>query len=240
MSRARLLVLSLVPLGVLLAACKSEEVVRGSARDHGEALFADPGASPSTLNAFSCASCHATSSAEVGRILPGAPLAGVTARPTFWGGAERDLLPSVNHCRFFFMGASKPWTESDEEARALWAYLDALPKETTTPVPFTVVRAIEDVVPGDPKAGADVYARSCKSCHGAAKTGEGRLQKRIPILPDDTLAEHKGYTPFEQRLVFVEKVRHGGFLGYGGNMPLYSKEALTDVQLSAVLTYLGL
>jgi thiosulfate dehydrogenase len=41
-------------------------------------------------------------------------------------------------------------------------------------------------------------------------------------------------------LVFIEKVRHGGFLGYGGLMPPFSLEAMTDAELGALLSFLGL
>lgn len=42
------------------------------------------------------------------------------------------------------------------------------------------------------------------------------------------------------RVTFVEKVRHGGFLGVFGSMPLYSTEAISDADLSALLTFLDL
>lgn len=39
--------------------------------------------------------------------------------------------------------------------------------------------------------------------------------------------------------MFVQKVRHGGFLGYGGKMPPYSQEKLTDQDLGDLLELLG-
>ena len=36
----------------------------------------------------------------------------------------------------------------------------------------------------------------------------------------------------------IEKVRHGKFFSVGGNMPLFSLEALSDAQLGDVLAYL--
>jgi thiosulfate dehydrogenase len=41
-------------------------------------------------------------------------------------------------------------------------------------------------------------------------------------------------------VVVIEKTRHGRFFGVGGNMPLYSLEALSDEDLGALLAYLGL
>ena len=43
-----------------------------------------------------------------------------------------------------------------------------------------------------------------------------------------------------KQLVVIEKVRHGQFFGVGGNMPLYSLEALSDEDLGALLAFLGL
>jgi thiosulfate dehydrogenase len=229
-----------------LAACSTEtvvktKVVKGTAIDHGEALFADHNASPSTLNAFSCATCHAAEAGEAsGRILPGAPLAGATSRPTFWGGQENDLLRSINDCLFYFMGAKDRWTADNEDARAMYAYLSSLPDGAAGPASFTVVAAVADLTPGDANAGADTFSRACKSCHGALHTGEGRLTTRAPRLPDDTNAEHKEYSAVEQRVVFVEKIRHGGFKGYGGSMPPFSEETLTDEQVAGLLSYFDL
>ena len=44
----------------------------------------------------------------------------------------------------------------------------------------------------------------------------------------------------EATRLIIEKVRHGQFFGVGGNMPLFSTEALKDEDLGAILTYLGL
>lgn len=237
--------LSALTLSALaLAGCTSEpQVIKGTAVEHGQALFSDPKASPSTLNVFSCATCHPTTKDSAkGQLLAGAPLAGVTERTTFWGGQENDLLRSINDCLFYFMGSQKRWTAEDEDAKAMYAYLASLPEETTSPAPFTVVASVADLEPGDAKAGADVYARACESCHGALHTGEGQLSARISRLPDAPLAEHAedGFSADQQRVIFVEKIRHGGFLGYGGSMPPFSEEALTDEQIAGLLSYFGL
>lgn len=235
--------------GAASAACVTEtvvetEVVHGTAVDHGRALFSDPAASASTLNRFSCATCHhAEGAAPAGAILTGAPLAGATQRPTYWGGQENDLLRAINDCRYYFMLAQAPWTAGDEEARAMFAYLSSLPAGAgeTAPVPFTVVQSAVDLPPGDPAVGEGVYRAACATCHGAVHTGAGRITETAPRLPDDTNAEHAAeYTEVEQRLIFVEKVRHGGFLSYGGVMPPFSTEVLTDDELAALLAYFEL
>lgn len=207
---------------------------------HGAAVFGDPNASESTQNRFACSTCHVAAPAdEKGLLLPGAPLAGVTNRPTFWAGQEDDLLRAVNACRTRFMGARDPWTRDDEEAKVLYAYLDSNPGPPT-PAPFTVVQQITDLPAGDPARGAVVYAAACANCHGVRDAGFGRLTPRAPLLPAQTLADHAYLTPDEQRLVFVEKVRHGVFLGYSGTMPPFSLEVLSDAELGALLAYLGL
>jgi thiosulfate dehydrogenase len=235
---------ALAVLSSALAACSAETVietttVHGTALDHGRALFSDPGASPSTINAFSCSTCHSTESAPNagGRIFAGAPLAGVTERPTFWGGQENDLLRSMNDCRFYFMAAQKPWTVDDEEAKVLYGFLASLPNEVTGAAAFTVVQPVKDLAAGDSARGGQVFASACQTCHGAAHTGEGRLTETAPALPDETIAEHTTYSATDQRVVFIEKLRHGGFLGYGGTMPPFSLEVLSDEQVADLLAF---
>jgi thiosulfate dehydrogenase len=42
-----------------------------------------------------------------------------------------------------------------------------------------------------------------------------------------------------QRLIFTEKIRHGLFLGYGGTMPPFSSQLLSDAEVSDLLEALG-
>lgn len=84
-----------------------------------------------------------------------------------------------------------------------------------------------------------MYDAACAHCHGAIGSGDDRIATDLPRLPDDVLAAHRHYSAQDQRLVFIEKVRHGGFLGYPGRMPPFSVEALTDAQLSDMLAALG-
>jgi len=231
-------------LAGLLCACEPEpKIVEGSAADHGKALFSDPTITETSANSFSCATCHATSADAAGPILPGAPLAGVTRRASYWGGMELELLRSVNHCLYYFMLSSRTWSAEEERAEATFAYLDALPAgpEDEAEWAFTVPVQITAPPAGDAAAGASVYTRACQNCHGDVKTGEGRLVARAPILPDQTLAEHPlgTYTAEQRRLVFVQKTRHGGFLGYGGQMPPFSLEVLSDEQMADLLSFLG-
>lgn len=230
----------------LLVACSSEaevqtKVVRGTAVDHGRALFNGEVGSGSPLNDYACSTCHlAEPDAGDTRMLTGATLAGAPLRPTFWGGQENDLLRSINNCRFYFMLNSQPWAAEDEEAEATYAYLVSLPGGDAGAQSFTVVSGVTDVAPGDGARGAQVFASACSACHGAAHTGEGRISERAPTLPEQTLMDHVGYSADDKRLVFVQKVRHGGFMGYGGTMPPFSLEALSDAQLGDLLSFLGL
>jgi thiosulfate dehydrogenase len=56
-------------------------------------------------------------------------------------------------------------------------------------------------------------------------------------VADDYPAEFPGVDP---SLVVIEKVRHGRFFGIGGEMPLFSSEALPDPALGDLLEYLEL
>lgn len=209
-----------------------------SLRDRGSALFFSKSASPSQLNLFSCSSCHDTASSS-GFIKAGAALAGVTQRTSFWGGQENDLLESVNACRRYFMFANKPYVATDADAEALYEYLSTLAGGNSEAIPFTVVRTLEDVPRGDAVHGRVLYQQACFNCHGTIHDGGGRLDPRIPLLPEQTIAEHSEFTPRVQRLVFIEKIRHGLFLGYGGDMPPFSLEVLSNSDVSDILEAMG-
>ena len=155
-------------------------------------------------------------------------------RSTFWGGQEDDLFRAVNHCRTYFMGAPDPWTRDDEEAKVLYAYLGSL-QGLATPSPFGLVQRVEDLPPGDPRRGADVYSGACRSCHGLLEAGLGRLNG-APALAGQTDASEP---VTERRLRMTRKVRHGAFLGESGTMPPFSREALSDADLGSLLAYLG-
>lgn len=233
-----------------LAACGpgGEEVIRLDPVEHGRVLFhgeTELELRPTLESDYACGTCHAATEADrAGRILPGAVMTGVIRRPWFWGGAELDLRRSVSACLYYFMLESEPLRAEEPGAQALYAYLSSLsPLEAdASPVPFTIPRQVSNVPTGDASRGASVYERACAACHGAVHSGEGRGVAGAPALPGATLAEHPPgeYTPEERRLVFVEKVRHGGFFGYGGRMPPFSLEALPDEDLSDLLTFLGL
>ena len=102
------------------------------------------------------------------------------------------------------------------------------------------VQVALDLPPGDANRGPQVYDAACRSCHGAADSGQGRLAARIPALPGAVVQDHAGYSPTLLRVVFVEKVRHGSFFGYGGDMPPFSRTALSDADLADLLTWFGL
>jgi thiosulfate dehydrogenase len=232
--------LAFVALGAL-AGCPDPEVVteQRTAVEHGRDLAADPKVGGANgVNELTCLDCHAEST-ETAAGLSGGSLAGATTRPSYWAGQELTLLTSINDCRYYFMLSDGPWSGEEEEARAIYAWLESLPGSGAA-VPFTLGQ-VADPGPGDAAKGKDVYARACASCHGATKTGAGAKLSRAPVLPDETLADHPlgDYTEAERRLVFVEKVRHGTFGGYGGQMPPLSVEVLSDEDLADCLAYMG-
>lgn len=235
---------SLLTAALLPACSGGEEVDRRSALEHGRDVFTTPSASDSTLNKFSCATCHAATREETAnRVLPGYVLAGAVQRPTYWGGQYTSLLRAINDCRYFFMNATRAWSADDELAKALFGYLETLPSTDSSALPMTVVAVAADLPAGDAARGQNLYARACASCHGEARTGEGRLREAIPALPDESarVFEQKfGFTKPQVRLTFIEKVRHGGFLGVYGNMPPFPIEALRDEDLAAILSFLAM
>ena len=218
-----------------IAGCASGTTTR-SAEARGESLFASPYVSDFTGNSFACSTCHGT--LVRGAFDPGAKLAGAPSRAHFWGGAEVDFLRSVNQCRRAFMGASRELTASDGDAQDLAAFLLGKSADGDAQ-PFTMVLRIDALPPGDAKRGEAVATKACARCHGDA-SGAGRLTPHIPSIITDFQNAHILYTPSDRRLIFTEKVRHGGFLGYGGSMPPYGREALSDQNLSDLLTYVGL
>lgn len=230
------IVRTLATLALLTTACGSDE--HRGAPEHGRALFADHQLSPSTLNRFSCSTCHDLTDQGGGARKTGAPLAGVTLRPTFWGGQTNDLLHAINACRRSFMQAPQPFRGTEPEAEALYAFFVSLEPGDPRPIAFTVVPTAMDVPRGNVKQGADLYRAACASCHGAKSSGQGRLTPQAPALPDSTHAAHLEDTAATLRLIFIEKTRHGGFLGYGGNMPPFSRERLSDEELGSILEYL--
>ena len=229
-----------VALALVVTACSSpspEALEPRTALERGRDLFENT-AEPRPDNAFSCSTCH-TASVGGSRVYPGAPMGGVTSRPTYWGGAEVELLRAVNDCRTYFMSAHSSWTTADEDARALYGYLATLPGEPN-PIKFTVEQRIDPLpcTANTLSDGQRAFERACASCHGEAHSGLGRLTKKAPVLPDESLRTHATLTPDQVRAVFTEKVRHGNFYGKGGTMPPFSREVLTDPDLAGLLSYL--
>jgi len=232
----------LFPAAVLTlatCACASAEPSEDAVA-RGRTLFESGALSASSRNLFRCSTCH-DAGAQSGLAKPGASMAGVTLRPSFWGGEQNDLLHAIDACRTTFMYAAAPLRPGERDADALYDYLASLAPTYPDPVPFTVVDTIAGVERGDAERGKSAFSASCAPCHGALHSGENRLSESIPILPEDTLAEHPApsYSPRVQRLVFIEKTRHGVFFGYGGDMPPFSLEVLPDAALADVLEALG-
>jgi thiosulfate dehydrogenase len=220
----------------LVLGCQPGEV---PAWQRGAELFEDPGLSSSRFNAYACSTCHAARADDT-RMLPGASMVGVAQRPHYWGGAERELLEAVNTCFTRFMRAPEPLTRDAEDSRALYEYLVHLSPEPAEAVPFTVVRQVEEVPRGDAARGEAVWRGACQGCHGDAQSGAGRISPDAVALGEVLPRYPEEFPGVAPALVVVEKVRHGRFYGIGGTMPLFSREALGDEDLGALLRYLGL
>jgi thiosulfate dehydrogenase len=228
--------------GVLLAGLLVAGCGPTSAADFGEELFQDSRLSESRFNRFSCATCHSTTAApEAGRINAGYSLHDSAFRPSWWGGYETRLLDAVNFCYVSFMRGVSPLAPEDPKSRALYEYLVSISPNPDAPaLPFTVVKDIADVPRGDAGRGAEVYRAACQTCHGEPHTGRNRISDQASVLPE-VVNEYEALFPgVPKQEVVIEKVRHGQFFGVGGNMPLYSREALSDADLGALLAFLGL
>jgi thiosulfate dehydrogenase len=162
----------------------------------------------------------------------------VSNRPLYWGGFVTNLIDAENQCIVDFM-RGRPLSPDDEKARAIKVYLDSIsPDPSPSPLPLTVVKNIVDLPSGDNARGQDVWNRSCVNCHGAPHTGAGRISTVASLVPDDSIAAHGTDSKTGARIITIEKVRHGKYFNVGGNMALYSLEALSDAQLEDVLAYL--
>ncbi|MCI0573604.1 MAG: c-type cytochrome [Myxococcaceae bacterium] len=152
------------------------------------------------------------------------------------------LLEAVNVCFTRFMRSPQPLPRDSAQSRALYEYLVRLsPSREPAPArPFTVVRQVADVPRGERARGEEVFRAACQVCHGDVQDGQGRLTGDAVVVAQ-TVAHYPTQFPgVAPALMVVEKVRHGRFFGIGGTMPLYSREALSDEDLGALLTYLGL
>lgn len=234
-----------------LASCAGDETL--DAASVGADLASDPRLG-GELNPFSCTTCHPTAADVAGRRAPGYSLYDSAFRASWWGGYEATLADAVDFCAQFFMGGA-PLDEWDEgDRRALYAYLASLsPSDAAPALPLTIVETITEVPRGDPGRGEAVYEAACRGCHGAPHTGARRLDHPSlgdVVLPEvaDTYPEDfpgEDGVPYTEddvapALVVIEKVRHGQFFLVGGNMPLYSREALTDEDLGALLAFFEL
>lgn len=218
----------------LLGACGPIEAV-----ERGQALFSDPKLSLSSINLFSCSTCHSTTETDSpgGQRLPGYTLRGAATRPMLWGGEYTLLLDGVNYCLKTFM-RSEPLVSDDPTGLALLAYLRSLSSEPAPARPLTVVKNVDmayltAVAGGDAGRGEVLYRDACSSCHGALRTGRGRLGTQISILPDDTVRVFGA----NARGIVVQKIRQGKFFGIGGVMPFYSQEVLGDAELADLTAY---
>jgi thiosulfate dehydrogenase len=225
--------LSLVP-----AACTTE--IPGAQR--GAELFASTELSPSDLNRFSCATCH-DPAADAPQVGPGAGygLYGVTRRAPYWGGERLTLREAVDDCLVFFMKGDPLDVESDD-AHALYDYLVSISPDGAPdqPLPFTVVENVTDVARGDAARGEVVYDGACRRCHGAAFSADGSILDKTVNLPGVTANYADDFPGVDPSLVVIEKVRHGRFFDIGGDMAPFSRQAMSDQDLGALLEYLQL
>ncbi|HEX9100947.1 MAG TPA: c-type cytochrome [Polyangia bacterium] len=217
---------------LLIAGCGSR-----SALDYGRAEFSDATVSTAASNPFKCSTCHEVG-ATTSKSLPGYTMFDAAVRQAWWGGTVTTLLDATNQCVTQFM-RGKALAADDEKGRAIFVYLESLaPDASAATMPLTVTQNIVDVPSGDAVHGKMWWDQGCGNCHGAPHTGAGRISDAASLVPDDSIAAHGTSATMGARPVVIEKVRHGKFFNVGGNMPLFSLEALSDAQLGDILAYL--
>jgi thiosulfate dehydrogenase len=220
---------------VLVAACGGEAV---PALEFGAQIFSDPRLAENPDNAFSCATCHASTPDDT-RIYPGYTLHDSAFRASWWGGFEAEYLRAVNFCYESFMQAPVPLAPDEPKAKALYEYLASISPTRPAPAkPATFTRYVLSVQPGDATRGGQIYADACASCHGELGTGKAKLAG-TPRLPDAIDAAARKFPSTEPSILIVEKVRHGQFWGVGGVSPPFSVEALSNEDLGALIAFLG-
>ena len=236
---------------VLLAGCSMP------AAEYGEQLFNDPQFAGSEFNQWNCTTCHSVRDPTPGRdtevrILAGGSLLNVARRPSYWGGHERRLIDAVTFCYVYFMrglplpdselasGQAGAETIDQPHSDALFTYLATLDDGgPASAVKMTISLAAADVPRGNKDRGEQVYRQACLNCHGDVETGLGANSTLASVLPNIAQQYGQIFPGVPPSLVFIEKVRHGQFFRVGGNMPLFTREALTDGDLGALLAYLG-
>ncbi len=222
-------------LALFIAGCGSTPAV-----SYGEQLFNDPQFSGSKFNVSSCATCHATWEGDT-RILSGASLVNAVNRAAYFGGSEPRLIDAASFCYVYFMRGAGPLQADESRSRALYEYLDSLGTTADAPaVPMTIVLATADVPRKDSARGAVVYRAACQSCHGEKATGRGQNSTLASLLPNVAEQYTEIFPGVAPGIVFIEKIRHGQFFKVGGNMPFFSKESLSDEDVGALLSFLGL
>jgi mono/diheme cytochrome c family protein len=77
--------------------------------------------------------------------------------------------------------------------------------------------------------GAALYARNCAICHAAGGTGTLMLGRRLAPDQSPMLADRRELTPS-----YIESVVRAGI----GSMPWFTRVALTDPDLRAIIDYL--
>ncbi len=203
----------------------------------GEIVYSTPDPGMDGIWAFSCSTCHdSVPVAQRTTRRPGHTLHDAVRRPTFKNGRVADFLGAANVCRVDWMLASR-WTDDSEDFLDLVSYLHSLsPVEPVSTYTWELsVPSVTGPSNGDAVIGCGVFHDSCSRCHG--ENGAGTDAGPALFFPE--LGEVL-YTPDFVR----EKVRLSGPTGtvyddlIGGQMPFWTQEQLSDVELEQVVAYL--
>lgn len=224
---------------LLLAGCGPPPKSRPAA-ELGSELFDSPALSTDASNRFSCGTCHSRTADEGTRRLAGFPLANSAQRGRWWSGSYSQYLDAVNYCVVFFMRGAR-LKPGQPNADALYEFLVSIsPAPKAEPIYFTIERNIRAPAAGSAAAGEKIYEIACRSCHGARGTSAGLLQPSTPL--DSSLSTYytTTYPTSEHGVLVTGKVRLGNFFGFGGSMPPFALERLSEAELADLIAFLAL
>lgn len=184
-------------------------------------------------NSFACATCHAIEEpTDDGLRRPGHPIGDALARPSFKNGRVESFLEAANSCLVEWMNA-EPWSEDDEDHRALVAFLERSTPSSAPPLSFEIVQPppVDRLAGGDAEVGRSDFNATCAVCHGedGAGTEQGPPLAGRPLDPE--LVARRVRTSGR-----MESTTYSGLTG--GIMPFWAPDRLGDEELRNIVAFL--
>jgi len=202
--------------------------------DSGSRFF---NASQSPGNQFSCANCHAIEedaqglSTLDGLHRPAHPLFNVLNRSSWYNSNAATVFDAVNICLEDWMGAT-PLSQASSAWLDLEAFFTAQSSNAAvTNVMATPIEPLTDFSQGDISQGQATFNQTCATCHGENAQGGLGLAAALDEkrLSATQVAEKVRTTGNSAHRVFANLA--------GGNMPLWTQQRLSDVDLGNIAVF---